>query len=174
MRFKLELDFLLQAFYRNFWHIFLTRKSPKRCRSGRKLSPPAASLAVYWSLWRSHPSARPILHWSIRRSSGLPLRSSRRLSHPRKRRHFIYLFLPENLGIPQTNFEWNIPFSEWLQKSIFSLDRLLKLSPSHVYCVSSRGKAGNNYFQRLLWVHCTENPIYVFPEMKLYSLVPNS
>ncbi len=26
----------------------------------------------------------------------------------------------------------------------------------------------------LCGVHCTENPIYVFPEMKLHSLVPNS
>jgi hypothetical protein len=35
-----------------------------------------------------------------------------------------------------------------------------------------RGKAGNNYFQRLLGVHCTENPIYVFREMKLFRPVP--
>ncbi len=31
-----------------------------------------------------------------------------------------------------------------------------------------------SYLMLLLPLHCTENPIYVFPEMKLRGLVPNS
>ncbi len=139
---KTRILLLLQIFYASFL-TFLTRKSPIRCRSGWKLPPPAASLAVYWPLWRSHPSARPILHWSIRRSSGLPLRSGRRLSHPRKRRHLF------------TSFSRKIWV--WMEYSVFWINSEVNIftTPFHQIepfsCVSNRGKAVNRLliFQRL-------------------------
>jgi hypothetical protein len=93
------------------------------------------------------------------------------------------------LGLrPRYSFSGNLCF----EISVFCLCSVI--TKEDPYLNTFRSKTGSTlsnskqttgflfYFFYLVWlfckdnvvIHCTENPIYVFPDMKLCSLVPNS
>jgi hypothetical protein len=84
-----------------------------------------------------------------------------------------------SLACIYTSWYYKTSNSNFAAKSSLYLNSALVVSSKGspvggVQVYSSPPLTSLQHIKYRFWTHCTENPIYVFPEMKLRGLVPNS